>query len=139
MTTAHTHIDDITFYRSEDGDDVVWRDRSGDAPGVFGPSYPGDLGTLRIEVGVDGMFTIVEHRGGVDRVVLEKVIGDLQYLVKRLDGVYLPDEPRGKCTKFGDWGRCYGDAGHSDDHSFPDTPDHVIVARARQDAGAVGT
>lgn len=117
--TEHTHITDITFYR-DDSSGVVWVDRSGDLPFTEGGNR-GEIASLRIEVGVDGFYTIVEHQQA-DRAALGKVISDLQYLVERLDAVYLPDEPRGRCLEFGDWGRCHGSHGH-DEHNFPTEED----------------
>jgi len=123
--TESMHLKDVTFHRRDIDEygtgTVVWVDHSGDLP-LPAPDGRGELGALLIQVGVDGIYTVIHHQDG-DRAVLAKVIEDLTFLLKRLDGVYPDDEPRGRCLMFGDWGRCWSDHGHGDDHRFPNEED----------------
>lgn len=112
------HIDDITFYRR----DLQWRDVVfKDFDGQHCLPRPGGgerEAALLIEVAVDGMFTIV-YGQQVTRVVLDRVIEDLQYLVGQLDAVFPGEQSRGRCLQFGSWGRCGLPGGHESECDFP--------------------
>lgn len=126
------HIDDITFYRRDkEWRDVVFKEFGGQKP-LPQPGGGEREAALLIEVAVDGMFTIV-YGQQVTRVVLDRVVEDLQYLRDRLDGIYPGEQGRGRCLDFGTWGRCGLEGGHEGDHDFP--TEAAVVAR-RDSVGA---
>jgi hypothetical protein len=104
---------------------VVFKEFGGERP-LPRPGGGEREAALLIEVAVDGMFTIV-YGQQTDRVVLERVIEDLQYLVARLDEVYPKEQPRGRCLEFGSWGRCRRRDKHGENHDFPTQRDFELI------------
>lgn len=124
MRTAEgveVRLDDVTLYRrDQDWRDVVYREYADQAP-LPNPGGGEREAALLVEVAVDGAYTCF-YGQHVDRVILDRVLEDLQFLVEQLDRLYPKDQPRGRCLTFGDWGRCWERDGHEGDHRFPSAP-----------------